>query len=138
VMADVDRLHDCIPSWRGWAKLADPPGRRRRLGAPARFRARCGVPRRAEPIALQARPEPSGMIAPMLRAHLSWLTGLVCALGTTTGPAAHDDALAQCLASCDQAGSETDQATCRLTCQEEDWAPKEPNITRWKKTELLG
>src|SRR5690606_5275914 len=64
--------------------------------------------------------------------------GLVCALGTTTGPAAHDDALAQCLASCDQAGSETDQATCRLTCQEEDWAPKEPNITRWKKTELLG
>lgn len=62
---------------------------------------------------------------------LAWLLGLLVA-----GSAPQDPTLKQCLAGCD--GSDTDAATCRLQCREQEEAKRSPDVIRWRKEVLEG
>ena len=63
-------------------------------------------------------------------------------LGTAVpGSAADGDPQAEieaCRRSCDAAESSTDQATCRIQCEEKSRAKDAPDVIRWERTELRG
>jgi hypothetical protein len=68
--------------------------------------------------------------------------GLLAALsfvGVVHGaPDAGSRAVQECLAGCDSAESDTDRATCRITCEEKQNAKEQPDVVKWEREELKG
>ena len=53
-------------------------------------------------------------------------------------PDAGSRAVRECLAGCDAAESDTDRATCRITCEERQNAKEQPDVVKWEREELKG
>lgn len=65
-------------------------------------------------------------------------SGLGQARAQGAAPDAGSQSVEACLRGCDASDSDTDRATCRITCEERQNAKEQPDIVKWSREELKG